>query len=213
MGLVASQTKQWTVAEYLRMERDAVEKHEYRDGEVVAMAGGTPPHSLIIMNVGGGMWGRLKSSPCRVYESNLRVFVPRDVRYVYPDLSVICGPVQFDPKDDGRQTVLNPRVIVEVLSPTTEAYDRGEKFRRYLQIPSFEEYVLVSQVVPVIETYRRQADGAWSFRVYQGLEAVARIETLAIDLPLAEAFLGVEFPPPVELQPNPGPPPQPPHLQ
>jgi Uma2 family endonuclease len=207
MGLVASQPKHWTVAEYLRMERDAVEKHEYRDGEVVAMAGGTPPHSLIILNVGGEIRSRLKGSPCRAYESNLRVFVPRDVRYVYPDLSVICGPVQFDPKDDGRQTAMNPRVIVEVLSPTTEAYDRGEKFRRYLQIPSFEEYVLVSQVVPVIETYRRQADGTWNFRVYQGLEAVARIETLAIDLPLAEAFLGVEFPPPAKPPDGPDEPP------
>lgn len=198
MGLPSTRPKFWTVAEYLRMERDAVDKHEYRDGEIVPMAGGTPAHSLIIMNVGGEIRHRLKGGPCRVYDSNLRVFIPRDVRYVYPDLSVICGPVQYDPTDDARQTATNPRVIVEVLSPSTEGYDRGEKFRKYLRVPSFEEYVLVSQAMPVIETIARQPNGVWGIRVYEGMESVARIGTLGIDLPLAEAFAGVEFLPPAD---------------
>lgn len=190
-----------SVAEYLRVEREATEKHEYRDGEVVAMAGGTGEHSLIIANAIRELGNRLKGKPCRVYDSNFRMAVNPGARYAYPDLSIICGPVVYDPADATRQTATNPRVIVEVLSPLTEAYDRGEKFRRYLRIPSFEEYVLVSQAMPVVETYTRQADGTWVFRAFEGLEATARLRSLEIDLPLAEVFAGVEFPPLVEVDP------------
>lgn len=196
MPLPAVQTSQrLTIAEYFRLEQAATEKHEFRDGEVVAMAGGTGEHSLIIANLIGEVRNRLKGSPCRVYDSNLRIAVNRRTRYVYPDASVICGPIDYDTVDDARHTATNPRVIFEVLSPSTEGYDRGEKFRRYLKVPGFEEYVLVSQVVPVIETYTRQPDGSWAFRVFDGIEAVARLRTLEIDLLLSEVFAGVEFPP------------------
>lgn len=191
-----------TLAEYLQFELHATDKHEFREGEVVAMAGGTGEHSLIIANLIGEVRNRLKGGLCRVYESNLRVVVNRGARYVYPDASVICGPIDYDPADEGRHTATNPKVIVEVLSPSTEAYDRGEKFRRYLKVPSFEEYVLVSQAMPVIETYTRQGDGSWAFRAYEGLDAVARLRSLDIDLPAAEVFAGVEFPPPTD-PPNP----------
>jgi Uma2 family endonuclease len=125
--------------------------------------------------------------------------VNRGTRYVYPDASVICGPIDYDAADDARHTATNPKVIIEVLSPSTEGYDRGEKFRRYLKVPSFEEYVLVSQTVPVIETYTRQGDGSWTFRAYEGMDVVARLRTLVVDLPLVDVFAGVEFPPSVDL--------------
>ena len=199
MPLPAVQTSQrLTLAEYFRLEEGATEKHEFRDGEVVAMAGGTGEHSLIIANLIGEVRSRLKGKPCRVYDSNLRIAVNRGARYVYPDASVVCGPVDYDPADGARHTATNPRVIFEVLSPSTEGYDRGEKFRRYLKVPSFEEYVLVSQTVPVVETYTRQADGTWVFRAFEGLESTARVRTLEIDLPLKEIFADVEFPPPID---------------
>src|SRR4051812_49918181 len=103
----------FSVEEYLRLEAGAAEKHEYRDGEIVAMAGGSPEHSLIIANLIREVGNRLLGGPCRVYESNLRVLLVRSRRYVYPDASVICGPVAFDPDDDHRQTATNPKVVIE----------------------------------------------------------------------------------------------------
>lgn len=196
----AAARRRFTVAEYLRLEQDSVGRHEYHDGLIVAMAGGTAEHSLIAANLIRELGNRLKGKICRVYDSNLRIGIPRSGRYLYPDASVVCGPVAFDPADPTRQTVTNPRVLIEVLSPTTEADDRGAKFRQYLRIDSLEEYVLVSQAAPVIETYARQPDGSWLFRAVEGVDATARIRTLDADLPLAEIFAGVEFPPPTDAQ-------------
>ena len=184
-----------SVQEYLRQEVTALEKHEYRNGEVVGMAGGTPEHSLIIMNFGGELRNRLKGGPCRVYESNLRIHIPRDSLYTYPDLSVICGQLQLDRSDRTRTTVTNPRVLVEVLSRTTEGYDRGDKFRQYLTIDTLEEYVLVSQALPRIETFFRQPDGAWMFTHAMGVDAVVKIRSFGIDVPLSETYAGIVFPP------------------
>src|SRR5436190_19278746 len=109
----------YTPEEYLRRERGASERHQYYRGEIFAMAGGSPAHSLITANVTGEIRNRLKGKPCRVYESNLRIRIPRTTLYTYPDVSVICGDRQFDPLDTRKETVLNPTLIVEVLSPTT----------------------------------------------------------------------------------------------
>lgn len=205
MGMPATKLppRRVSAADYLRFERDSIEKHEYHNGVVVAMAGGSPEHSLVIANASGEIRNRLKGGPCRVYDSNLRVLIARSRRYVYPDVSVICGPVEFDPDDDHRQTAVNPNLIVEVLSPSTEAYDRGEKLRHYLELPSLQEYVMISQHVPAIETIRRLPDGSWNLRLYQGTDAVARLTSIAIDLPLAEVYLGVQFPPVPEPDPDP----------
>jgi Uma2 family endonuclease len=195
MTLHQAKPARFTIEEYLRLEADAVEKHEYRDGEIVAMAGGSPQHSLVIANLIREVGNRLKGKPCRVYDSNLRVRVARTTLYTYPDLTVICGDPEFDPQDRNRTTVVNPRLVVEVLSPATEAEDRGEKFIRYLQIDSLQEYVLVSQLAPRVETYFRRGDGSWLFTPAAGLEALAKLRSLEIDLPLAEAYAGIEFPP------------------
>lgn len=186
----------YSVDEYLRRERDSVDKHEYRDGEIVLMAGSSANHSLIAANLIRAMANALLGKPCRVFDSNLRILFPRKVFYTYPDVTVSFGTVQFDPRDKSTGTALNPRLIVEVLSPSTEGYDRGEKFDSYREIDSLQEYVLVSQTSPHIQTFVRQKDGMWLFRAFAGIEAVARLPSLEIEVPLREAYAGVEFPPP-----------------
>lgn len=178
---------------YLRFEYNAKERQEWRDGEVTAMAGGSPDHSLIIANIIRGLGNGLRGKPCRVYYANLRVRDRQTTLYTYPDLTVICGDREFDPKDERQQTVLNPKVVVEVLFPSTEGDDRGDKFDRYRGIESLQEYVLVSQTMPKIETFLRQDDGSWVYRVFEGLETTAKLASIDIEVPLAEIFDGVEF--------------------
>ena len=150
-------------------------------------------HSLIVANVIRELGNRLKGKPCRVFESNLRIRVARKVLYTYPDAAVICGPGQVDPNDPSGESVTNPRVIVEVLSPSTEAHDRGEKFDFYRELDSLEEYVLVSQAAARVETFWRQGEGAWLFTAVSGVHAAARLRCLEIELPLAEVYAGIEF--------------------
>ena len=187
------QKRRWTVFEYLKQERDALERHEYRDGEIVLRASSGPDHSLIAANVIGELGNRLKGKACRAFESNLRICVHASL-YTYTDACVICGQRQPDPNDPAAETMTNPRLIVEVLSPSTEAYDRGEKFDRYRKLDSLQEYVLVSQSTPRIETFLRQPEGNWLLTPVSGLEAIARLRSLEIELPLAEVYAGVEFP-------------------
>ena len=163
---------------------------------MLLMADGSADHSLIVANVIRHLGNRLDGKPCRVYDSNLRVRITKTVLYTYPDASVICGSRQIDPDDSAGQTILNPRVIVEVLSPSTEAYDRGEKFGRYRQLDSLEEYVLVSQLTPRVEMFFRQGDGTWLFDAASELTGTAKLRSLKIDLPLADVYAGIEFPAP-----------------
>ena len=189
------QPRRYSLEEYFQIDRDGATKHEFRAGEIIDMAGGSLEHSLIIANVIGEMRSRLKGSPCRVYDSNLRVRIARKLRYAYPDATVICDQPQLDPDDPSRTTAINPRLVIEVLSPSTELYDRGEKFRRYLELESLEEYVLVAQDEARIETLFRQPEGTWLLTVATGTRASARLRSLKIDLPLAEIYGGVVFPP------------------
>ena len=182
-----------TIAEYIRLEETAVDKHEYRDGEILSMSGGSPRHSLVISNFIGKTWSVLKGKPCRVYESNLRVRVARSMLYTYPDASIVCGPLQYDANDTSQTTIINPKVIVEVLSPGSETYDRGDKFDRYRMIDSLEEYILIRQSQPSVHTFLRQPEGNWSFAWFDGLEAVLKIRSIGIDLPLSDIYSSVEF--------------------
>jgi len=188
------QPRRYTLEEYFRLERDSTVKHDFRNGELIDMAGSTLEHSLITTNLIRELGTRLKGSPCRVFDSNLRIRIAKKFRYTYPDVSVICGDAHLDPDDPTRTTVPNPRVVVEVLSPTTEANDRGEKLRRYLELESLEEYVMASQDEPRVETLFRQTDGTWLFTFATGHDAVAHIRCLRIHLPLAEVYSGVTFP-------------------
>ena len=188
-----------TDAEYLDLERKAEFKSEFFDGEMFAMAGGSLSHSLITMNFGGELRDKLKGRPCVPYNSDLRLKVEPTGLYTYPDLSVICGPPHF--ADAEKDTVTNPTLLVEVLSDSTESYDRGAKLRNYVLIPTVREYLLVSQHEPRIEQYLRQEDGSWLWREVAGLEATLEIPSLQVSIALAEIFANVQFvPAPIRAQ-------------
>lgn len=180
-----------TPAEYLARERAATYRSEYFDGEMFAMAGGSPRHSLICANVMRELGNGLKRRPCAVYDSNLRVQVSATGLYTYPDASVICGPLEFD--DKHRDTVVNPTLLIEVLSESTEAYDRGKKFGHYRQIPALREYLLASQEEPKIERFLRNQDGTWTLTEAAGLDATLPLPSLNVELSLREIYDKVDF--------------------
>jgi Uma2 family endonuclease len=148
-----------TYEAYLAAERSSETKHEYLRGEVYAMAGGTPPHAGLAMAVGVALSNALSGRACRVYGSDLRVRIEATDLSTYPDLTVSCG--RFERADLDADAATNPILIVEVLSDSTEAYDRGEKFAHYRRLPSLREYLLVSQREPRLEAYAKNAEGAW----------------------------------------------------
>jgi Uma2 family endonuclease len=185
--------RRYSVKEYLDMELVAIDRHEYHFGEVVSSYGGSALHSFITANVIGELANALKGKPCKVADGNLRVRSTHTPRYVYPDASVICGPPQYDPEDAKHHTIMNPRVIVEVLSPTTEAYDRGSKFEYYRSILSVEECMLIDAVRPSVQTFLRQGDGTWSMKGVTGLNGTAKVRSLGIDILLSEIYDGITF--------------------
>ncbi len=193
MIAVSDIARRLTEAEYLASERHAEIKREFIAGEVFAMAGGTPAHSLIATNLLGELRNRLRGQPCVPYNSDLRLKVQASGLYTYPDVLIICGPLQFT--DEQKDTIVNPTVIAEVLSDSTEAYDRGKKFEHYRRIPTLREYLLVSQKEPQIEQFVRADSGQWLLGEEQGLEASLRLASLGIVLPLAAIFARVAFRP------------------
>jgi Uma2 family endonuclease len=185
MGLPARQC--FTFDEYLLLEEIAEVKHEFLNGEVWAMAGGSPEHAAIIGNVTTLLNVQLRGQRCRVHSTELRVRAKATGLGTYPDVTVICGRLERDPDDRTWHTAINPRAIVEVLSPSTEEYDRGEKLSHYQTIPNVEEIVLVAHDRPEIEVVRREADGTWS-RHIAGTGRSARLTSIACDLSVAEVY-------------------------
>lgn len=172
-------------AEYVRIEGMSPIRHEWLDGTVWAMAGGTPEHSSIAVNVSTQLATQLRGRPCRVHSSDLRVRVKATGLGTYPDVSVICGKVQLDPQDASGTTALNPRLVVEVLSPSTAEYDRGEKLEHYKKIPSLEEIVLVAHDARRLEVWRRTKAGWRSSRIEAG---VAELASVGCELSVAETY-------------------------
>lgn len=179
--------------QYYRLERAAQTKSDYYRGEVFAMGGGTIRHSLICMNLGAGLHTRLAASPCTAYESNLRLKIKATGLRTYPDVSVYCDPPEPDEEDASGETLTNPTVLFEVLSKSTEAYDRGFKARNYRQIASLRGYLLIAQEEPRVEAYQRQGDGPWVLSEADGMESVVMIESIRITMPLAEIYARVDF--------------------
>lgn len=157
--------------EYLAFERASEERHEYIDGEIFAMCGGSGAHSEIGSGFNRVLGTALLSRRCKVYTPHLRIYIPASRRYVYPDVSVVCARPEF--KGDKNDILLNPRVIVEVLSPSTEDYDRDDKFTHYKTIPSLAHYVLASQEKPLVEVFTRQQDGSWTCVKYEAGDKIA----------------------------------------
>jgi len=174
--------------EYLQLERAADVRHELVNGEMVAMSGGTWEHSLIAQNIGGELRAALRPTPCQVLNSDLRIWIEATSRYTYADVVAVCGPPRFT--DEVRDTILNPTAIFEVLSDSTESYDRGEKFAGYRTLPSLQEYVLVSQKLELVEHFHRQANGTWLLRVCGAGESVS-LPSLGCELKVEEIYLKV----------------------
>ncbi len=188
---LASQPK-LSPQEYLALERPSTQKHEYFRGGVFAMAGASPNHNRVVRNLLTLLDAQLRGSQCEVFPSDLRLHCPAGLM-TYPDLQVICGPVEyFDAEND---TVTNPTLIVEVLSKSTERYDRGQKFEFYRSISSLVEYVLVSYREPRVERFIRQPQG-WLMVETSGLDAALELAAASAKLSLSEVFRGVDFPPP-----------------
>jgi Uma2 family endonuclease len=175
--------------EYLSLERRAEFKSEYFDGVVYAMAGGSERHNLITGNLVTELNIRLRERPCRVYPSDMKVRVPNSKRFFYPDVSVICGETRF--ADEMKDVILNPILVVEVLSESTEAFDRGKKFSSYQQIESLREYLLVAQDEFVVEHYLRQEDG-WLYTKASGPEADLALPALDCRIDLSDIYNKVE---------------------
>jgi Uma2 family endonuclease len=184
-----------TIDEYLEFDRQSDEKHEYYAGQVVAMAGGSAMHSLIAANLIGEIRNRLKGKPCRVFDSNLRVRIPNHPTYVYPDVTIVCGTTEFDARDKLRHTITNPTLVIEVLSPSSQTRDWSKKAARYVSVASIATYLIVEQSEPQVFSINRSADHGWLFMPVGGLEATLRLQSLEIDIPLADIYAGVEFPP------------------
>ena len=182
-----------TAAEYLVIELAAEYKSEFYNGEMFAMSGASRDHNGVKDNLIVEIGGQFKGGPCRTYSSDQRVRVDRTGLYTYPDIVLLCGAGEYDPLN--RDTLLNPTAIIEVLSPSTERYDRGMKFRHYQQIPSLQEYVLVSQDQVLVERYTRRADGTWLLTVFADPAGEFVLDTGAARVPLADVYRGVELPP------------------
>ncbi len=180
-----------SVEEYLAFERASGEKHEYRDGEIVAMVGASYRHNTIVGNVFASLRTRLRDGSCRVNFSDLRVQISGERFYTYPDLTVVCGPPRFS--DDRQDTLLNPQIIIEVLSPPTQGYDHGGKFRHYRSIESLHEYVLIEQDSQRIEHFVRQASDLWLLSDTIGPDATLHLPTLDCAVPFAEIYEEVMF--------------------
>ena len=181
-----------TPEEYLALERQAETKSEYWQGEVYALAGASRQHNLVAANLTAALNLQLRSWPCEVYASDMRVKVARADHYSYPDVAVVCGQAEFE--DRSEDTLLNPTVLIEVLSPSTEGYDRGAKFELYRTLESLSDYLLISQSRPIIEHYTRQPDDHWLLSTYKGLEAVTPIPSIGCELRLADVYDKVTWP-------------------
>jgi Uma2 family endonuclease len=162
MSAEPAEKRSWTAEEYLAWERLQPSKHEFFAGEIFAMAGATLEHNLLVARIVTALTNALNDGPCNACPSDMRVKIPAIGLYTYPDAVVFCGKAELE--DKTHDTLLNPRVLVEVLSETSEAYDRGKKFEYYRSIPSFTEYLLVSQDQVLIEHFSRQADNSWVLR-------------------------------------------------
>jgi len=179
----------YSFAEYLALEEASNTKHEFLDGEIYGMAGGTPEHAALSVAVSSSLLAQLRGGPCRVYSSDLRVRVLATGLAAYPDVTVVCGELERDPGSPA--TVVNPRVVVEVLSDGTEAYDRGQKLDHYRRIPSLAAVVLVSHRAPKIEVWERTSEGDWRQRAF-GTGQAAEIEALPARLLVDEVYLGFQ---------------------
>ncbi len=177
--------------DYLALERRGEGKHEYIAGDIIAMVGASFRHNLIQTRVLAGLYNQLRGGPCEVAPSDLRVAVAALGIYTYPDVTVVCGEPHVE--DAEQDTLLNPTLLAEILSPSTESYDGGLKFQRYRLIPSLKEYLLIAQDRPVVEQYVRQADDRWVLATFANRDDLLTLDSLGCTLALADVYAGLAF--------------------
>lgn len=180
-----------TPEEYLAIERTSPTKHEFLDGEVFEKAGASEPHGVIVVNLAASLHEQFRGRPCRTYVNDMRIKVTETGLYTYPDVAAICGEPALE--DGHRDTLLNPFVIFEVLSPSTEAYDRGKKFAHYRRVASLTDYVLVSQDIMRVEHYTRQSGGLWTFVEHGRADDVLQLKSIDCRIRIAEVYDKVDF--------------------
>jgi len=191
---LAAPTSLLTIHEYLATERAAETKSEFHDGRICGMAGGTGPHSQIAVGFTGELRTFAKAKGCAVFNSDMKIRINANNRVCYPDVSGLCGRAEYF--DDTRDVLLNPSFIIEVLSKSTEAFDRGRKLALYMALPSVVEIALVSVVEVRVDKYTRQPDGIWRFEGFSGLECEVPFTSLGCAVALREVYAGVELDPP-----------------
>lgn len=188
--MATAHEQRFTPQEYLARERAALDhKSEYINGYIYAMSGASLEHNQIVINLAGELHARLRGGPCRAFVNDMRVKVPETEMYTYPDMAIVCGKPVLE--DEHYDTLMNPAVIIEVLSPSTERYDRGEKWGHYRQLESLQSYVLVAQDSARVETYARQGD-QWIFSEVNG-DGVLHLEAAGCSVPLAAIYEEVDF--------------------
>jgi Uma2 family endonuclease len=177
--------------DYLEMERSSKEKHELHRGTIITMTGASLKHNQIVSNLIGEISSYLKGKSCQVFPSDLRTKVPNADTFTYPDISIVCGKPEL--MDDHFDTLLNPVVIIEVLSPATEKYDKGNKFFYYMQIQSFTEYVMINSTEIRVQIARKQNDSSWKFEEIKDIDSSLFIHTIQQNISLKEIYDNVKF--------------------
>jgi Uma2 family endonuclease len=188
---IAYGKQKFTMEEYLTMERSSEQKHEYFNGEIFAMSGAGERHNVIFSNLFGELAYKLKGNPCRPYGSDLRIHIPENTLYTYPDISIICRDIVTDQKDD--DNVIQPSVLIEILSPSTKNYDRGTKFKLYRDIPSLKEYVLIDSEAISVEIFRLHENGHWQLDEYKNPDEFLKLFTIDFELTLKEIYQGTKL--------------------
>ena len=189
--MASNPKKFFTPEEYLALEREATYKSEYFDGEIFAMAGASEEHNLIAGNIFASFHSQVRKQGCRAYISDMRIDMSKKGLYAYPDVVVVCGESEFS--DKHKDNLINPKVIIEVLSKSTEAKDRGFKFMRYRKLDSFAEYLLVSQDKPNVEQYVRQSNNSWLMMEINSLEDSVRLSSVPCELKMPDIYEAITF--------------------
>jgi Uma2 family endonuclease len=190
--MAANPERRYTLEEYLELDRTSEERFEFWGGEIFCMSGGSAEHERIIRNMLVYLTLKVGGRGCEALTSNIRIKVPSAPPYRYADLSALCGEARFE-EIGGVDALVNPRLIVEVLSSSTEAYDRGDKFTHYKSIATFSEYLLVAQHRPHVTHFFKSADGTWMYAEVNELTATIKLVSLGCELPLTEIYRGVSF--------------------
>lgn len=184
----AYQKSSYTIAEYLEMEKASDKKHEFFEGEVFAMAGAGRRHNVISKNVQGELYTALKGKPCQPYCSDLRIHIPENTLFTYPDISIICGEIIPSKVDD--DTAVQPTVLIKILSPSTQNYDRGGKFKLYRDIPTLKEYLLIDTEAINIECFRLNATRHWELEEYKTMDHTVAIHALSLSIAIRDIYNG-----------------------